>query len=88
MKKVLSIVSLIGFLILFLISCGNKNNNDNPNVENNYYNIVFKDYDETILQSSSVKGGTIPSYEGANPTRENDEDYSYTFSGWSPVISR
>ncbi|MCR4898547.1 MAG: InlB B-repeat-containing protein [Acholeplasmatales bacterium] len=116
MKKVLSIVSLIGFLILFLISCGNKSNNDNPNVEKsssvstttqesktststsrenstntnnngNYYNVVFKDYDGTILQSSSVKEGTTPSYDGVNPTRENDDDFSYTFSGWNPSLS-
>ncbi|MCR5349855.1 MAG: hypothetical protein K6E20_02580, partial [Acholeplasmatales bacterium] len=52
-----------------------------------YFTITFKDYDGTILQASSVKSGDMPSYNKSDPTRENDDDYSYTFSGWSPSIT-
>ena len=52
-----------------------------------YHTITFKDYDGTVLQISSVKEGETPTYNKATPTRDNDDNYSYAFSGWSPSIS-
>ena len=40
----------------------------------------------SVLQSSSVKYGTTPSYTGATPTKSATVQYIYTFSGWSPTI--
>ena len=40
----------------------------------------------SVLQSSSVKYGTTPSYTGATPTKSATVQYIYTFSGWSPAI--
>ena len=51
-----------------------------------YYTILFKNWDGTLLQSQKVKLGEIPRYTGATPTRPDDEQNSYTFSGWSPQI--
>ena len=54
--------------------------------DNAYYTIIFKDYDGKVLQTSSVKKGDTPAYNKSNPTRENDDNYIYTFSGWTPLI--
>ena len=40
----------------------------------------------SVLQSSSVKYGTTPSYTGTTPTKSATVQYIYTFSGWSPTI--
>lgn len=52
------------------------------------YIITFEDYDGTVLQTSQVKQGEIPTYNKSNPTRDNYGDYSYTFRGWDKVISK
>ena len=52
----------------------------------NQYTIRFLNYNGTVLQSSQVAQGTMPSYTGATPTKPADANYTYTFSGWSPAI--
>ena len=47
----------------------------------NTYLVTFKNGDET-LQSSEVEYGSVPAYEGAEPTKPSDAQYSYTFAGW------
>ena len=51
-----------------------------------YYTIRFLNYDGTELQNSQVKEGEMPVYNGATPTRPEDENYTYSFSGWSPAV--
>lgn len=84
----MSVVLMFSFVYV-LVSCGDVEKNDNPDTsetEDIYYTVTFKDYDGTVLQSSSVKEGKMPTYNKSNPTRKSDENYSYTFSGWSPSI--
>lgn len=50
------------------------------------YTIRFLNYDGSVLQSGKVLENTLPTYTGATPTRPNDANYMYTFSGWSPTI--
>ena len=76
----------------------NTNTNDNegqkeedkkpidPIIEEKNYTITWNNYDGTLLNTSSVKEGEIPSYSGT-PTRNETENYSYTFSGWTPAIT-
>lgn len=53
----------------------------------NKYTVTFKNYDGTPLQSSQFEYGATPVYNGAEPTRPDDAQYEYHFSGWSPDIS-
>lgn len=55
-------------------------------VDPTYYTIRFLNYDGTVLQSSQVAQGTMPSYTGATPTKPEDDDYTYAFNGWSPAV--
>lgn len=50
------------------------------------YTIRFVNWDGTILQESQVIDGETPTYTGATPEREHDEQYTYTFNGWLPTI--
>ncbi len=58
-----------------------------PTGDEVYYTVTFKDYDGTVLQTSSVKKGETPAYNKSNPSRDNDDNYSYTFSGWQPTLT-
>lgn len=52
-----------------------------------YYHVTFLDYDNTSLYESIVLEGELPSYQGNNPIREEDDVFSYEFNGWSPEIT-
>lgn len=54
--------------------------------EPTYYTIRFLNYDGTELQNTQVLEGDMPTYSGVMPVRPEDEDYTYSFSGWSPTI--
>lgn len=54
--------------------------------EPTYYTIRFLNYDGKELQNTQVKEGEMPAYSGAMPVRPEDENYTYSFSGWSPTI--
>lgn len=38
------------------------------------------------LQSNAIPFGTAAAYTGATPTKAEDENYTYTFKGWSPAL--
>ena len=46
-----------------------------------YYAVIFKNGDKT-LQTVYVEYGQVPVYSEENPTKENDETFSYIFEGW------
>ena len=50
------------------------------------YTVIFKDYDGTVISSTTYKEGetvVVP----ANPVREDDARYIYTFNGWDKTVS-
>jgi len=52
----------------------------------NAFRIIFANYDGTALQSELVAKGQTPVYKGETPTRDDSEEYSYTFKGWDKAI--
>lgn len=58
-----------------------------PDPEPNKYTIIFKNYDDTVLQTlTDVVEGTVPTYTGSTPTKPEDDDYIYTFANWTPAV--
>ena len=50
------------------------------------YTITFVNWDGSNLQTLSVTEGEMPQYTGSTPARPDDEEYTYTFFGWTPQI--
>ena len=50
------------------------------------YVITWKNGSTTIY-TEELEYGKIPSYSGVTPTKASDAQYTYTFSGWSPLIA-
>ena len=51
------------------------------------YIITFVNWDGSeLLTLPEVEEETLPVYTGDTPVRPDDEQYTYTFNGWSPAI--
>ena len=47
------------------------------------YTVRFINADGTELQKKQADAGTVPVYAGSTPTKADDDDYHYAFSGWT-----
>ena len=50
------------------------------------HTITWKNGDSVLETDENVEYGATPEYNGAEPTKE-DEDYIYSFEGWTPEIA-
>ena len=53
----------------------------------NEYKITFVNEDGTVLQTTNVLFGIVPTYNGATPVKAETDKYTYEFSGWTPEIT-
>ncbi|MDR2828816.1 MAG: InlB B-repeat-containing protein [Acholeplasmatales bacterium] len=51
------------------------------------YEILFINYDNTVLQSSNELFNTLPIYNEPTPLKESDLIYDYTFFSWDKTIT-
>jgi len=75
-KKILMLFPLIWGL--GLVAC---------NEYEDTYTVIWQNDNGDILEiDRNVKEGSIPTYDGKTPTKEGNEQYTYTFSGWDLEI--
>ena len=51
------------------------------------YTVTFQNEDGTELQSGKVAYGETPEYNGETPVKAEDDDYTYSFAGWTPEVT-
>lgn len=54
----------------------------------NVYTIKWKDEDGNVLDQQELEYGATPEYDGAEPAKAADAQYTYTFKGWSPAVAK
>ena len=83
MNKINKLLFGIGLLSVTLSGCSSSEDSSKAKT----YTITWKNYNGTVLEiDKNVKENTIPTYNGATPTRPDDASYTYTWSGWSPKV--
>ena len=50
------------------------------------YTVTFVNYNDEVLQTETVEYGVLPT-EPADPTRDADAQYTYTFMGWDSTVA-
>lgn len=50
------------------------------------HTVTWANWDGTVLKTENLKDGTMPAYTGTTPRRNQDAQYSYTFTGWTPEL--
>ncbi|NLZ15513.1 MAG: hypothetical protein GXY27_02350, partial [Erysipelotrichaceae bacterium] len=81
-KRFLVFLSILVVATITIAILVNLNNTSSTNT----YTITWENYDGTVLETDSVAYGSTPTYDGATPSKDGTDQYTYTFSGWSPSV--
>ncbi|MDO4622414.1 MAG: InlB B-repeat-containing protein [Eubacteriales bacterium] len=56
--------------------------------EKKAFTVIWQNWNNDLLEKDeNVEVGTVPTYDGSAPVRENKEWYTYNFTGWTPEVS-
>ena len=81
MRKSYKILTVLATLSLLLSSCDLFKKEPK-------YTVTWKNYDGTVLEvDEDLAAGTIPTYDGLEPTKAQDAQCNYIFDGWTPEVS-
>ena len=51
------------------------------------YTVTWKNFDGTVLDTEDYVCGAQPEYKGETPERAEDDQFTYSFEGWSPALT-
>ena len=51
----------------------------------NTYTVTWKNENGSEIKQTTVTHGSVPAYDGEEPTKASDDNYDYVFGGWNPV---
>ena len=81
MKRLIKLTATLGIFSLLLTAC--QETEKGPKT----YNVTWKNFDGAILEvDEGVVEGTVPTYDGPNPSKANTAQYTYTWTGWTPNV--
>ena len=52
-----------------------------------FYHVTFVNYDESVLYEYDVLEGSEATYSGEDPTKEEDDEFTYEFDGWDKDLT-
>ena len=51
------------------------------------YTVTWKNFDGSVLEvDEDLSAGTVPTYDGLEPTKTQDAQFNYIFDGWTPEV--
>ena len=52
------------------------------------YTVTWLNYDGTVLETDgNLAEGDVPTYDGIEPTKPNDAEFTYVFDTWTPAVT-
>ena len=96
MKKLNKLTITLGVFSLLLTACqgtgaassSSSSSSSSTSQAPKEYKVTWKNFDGTILEvDERVQEGTNPTYDGLTPTKAADEQYDYTWTGWTPSVA-
>lgn len=86
-RKIFTII--LPAICISLFSCGTPSDQETDSDSENTYEIIWKNYDGTVLETdSNVAKNSMPSFDGETPIRPSDDQFAYTWTGWTPNVGR